>query len=903
MNSNSNQEAALQGFISDEENTMNSYTAASVYVLLEKLATNKKLSQEQANSYINGFTVALQKYQHELEIDDEELAKILTVIEKRLAENIDQYDTAGYYEAYEIMPGHIFYRFKELALTLKTVFALVCRAMFSPNDPYGVDDKVWQDGLADRVKVLYLCWEKISEEDSRADSHNICHQGVRHMLALTLYKFNPLADDLIIMNLDCFLEMKAAEFLVMLFNFKKPLEQFKCIIDIIQKKLVFNSEDLQLREEALKVYLYQVCGQRGMNMNATVGRGGSTDNKIAIKNAINNALQRKDFFETIPEIALHVHHLRSLQQLSNNFDTHDQITKQAVIKQADIMLVKCQTFTDLRDNGLVTLIEVNEIEKYLRTFLFIASYYQQDPDEQQFNQEVEDIIAKIISYYADFASGKISNTAPFTQKQQLGFKTRIEKFKAENSINDITSFFALFNNAIYDPRVRFELVQAIAAKQQSILLDDNEYLIQELLQNREAAIVSFCPYQVNRILLHAILCPLIEWSENFSSCFALVLNFLKQSPPGNSTTSDSQLTVYPAELLNVLEALDLKHGDIKNINTIPALSLLLQLLPEQNQLLILEHIKQNGCLSRIIGNIADFVCLIRYLPEQNQLSCMQQLGGGVYIKPMISTAEDLADLVRYLPEQTQLVLMQQLGGIAYVKTMIKDMTDLGQLIGYLPEQKQFEFIKQLGGNDYIKSMINTAADLGGLVKYSPEQNRLAIIQQLGGSAYVQTIVKNAPDLGWLIRYLPAQEQLPFIQQLDSSACVKIMIKEMSDLSWLIRYLAEPNRLAFIQYLGGGDYIKQMSMGSFFCELLTYLPKQDQSTLVKSMINTVADLCRLVKYLPESNRLAFIQQLGGSDYIKQIGMDGLDDLFASLPTRDQLKLKQELDQEVVQNILK
>jgi len=246
----------IQDFINDKENTMDAYIMGSVCTLL--LDLDKILTSEtRINSSADMFAAVLNEHKEELGITESKYKQITTFIKEKLSEPLSSVDNLFFYENGK----------KQIALTmsLKKVFALVCGEMFANIDPYkrADDGEEWKSGLKDRVKVLYSCWEELYKDFAKGSSR--CHQGVRHVLALALYGFNPLADDLIIMHFASFLEKKAAEYLVKVFKQKDPIWQVQYIVNIIQGKASDELDNQAELTSQLKKYLIASCAERGVN--------------------------------------------------------------------------------------------------------------------------------------------------------------------------------------------------------------------------------------------------------------------------------------------------------------------------------------------------------------------------------------------------------------------------------------------------------------------------------------------------------------------------------------------------------------------------------------------------------------------------------------------------------------
>ena len=164
-------------------------------------------------------------------------------------------------------------------------------------------------------------------------------------------------------------------------------------------------------------------------------------------------------------------------------------------------------------------------------------------------------------------------------------KIELGQFKQNYFIDDVINFFALFNGTEDNSR-KFELSQDIAKKAANIVFKDDNELFAELLQHKAAEAIELTPYQINRILLHAILAE--SWSEDFTRFFELILDFLSKLSSGNHQSINLQQTSYPVELINDLKMLAKYQAGEYLGNNDKHLGLLLQLLPINRQLLLIK---------------------------------------------------------------------------------------------------------------------------------------------------------------------------------------------------------------------------------------------------------------------------------------------------------------------------
>lgn len=724
---------AVEKFINDLKDIENNFTDASVCMLLLKLTKRYKLN-ETDKIYPNIFEPLLIKYRKKLEIEEKECLELIEFMHKKLTEGTNKINIGTYYQ--DSAP-------KVLSLSLKQVSDLVCTVMFSADD---LDEMAIQD----KVKALYLYWKDLHKAAAKNQPYR--HQDVCRTLVLTLCGFDPLADDTIIEHFESFLEKKAAEYLVKIFKQKNSAQQIKYILDVVNKNTVAKLDSQSNLELGLKQYLAVACAERGVNATDKLTQD-------VINFVVNNILNKKDFFETIPEIKLYIHYLHKLRELLLSNDKGN-----LVIAKARQIFKECTTLSDLKNKGLFALLEMNETIEYLKESLFIISCYKKIPEAIELDKIINEKLYQITKDCNAFVVNSDTETEHLLiveQKQIFNLKTRIEKFKNTTINSDINNFFALFNSTPYISE-KSKIAQAIAAKKQFIIFDNDKILMQEFNKDRNNESTFLSPYQINRILLHAILSPIDKpWSEYFSHCFDSVLDFLQKLATDSVNEGSLKSSSYPTKLLDVLKALSPKLGGTKNIKDIRDLSRLLQLLPEYNQAVL-----------------------------------VQQLGIE-YIKNIVVDADGLSRLLAPLSEQNQIITMAQLD-TEYVKKIVVDIKSLCSLFGCLLGQNWMMLVNNLD-KEYIKELSKNAQGLCALLKHLPEQERSMFICQLGeGSAmYLKNIAKKETDVIDILKQISKSDRLKFITLRGGLECVKDLFGDNKErLQSLLNLLSEEEQLEF-----------------------------------------------------------------------------------------------------------
>lgn len=662
---NSDKRNLVGEFAEQAENTMNAYTVASVCKLISELA---KIPLSKKDNNIDFIIAKLASVLEQYAKDDPELKEWKAVIEfikSRLDESTNKFDNGTYYDSEQ-------QQMCSIKLSLKEVFALVCREIFSKDDPWHNDDdgEAWKEGLKDRIKILYACFLDLRQDDFKG--HLRCHKGAQHELAMVLCGIHPLADNIII-HFPSFLHKKAAEYLIDIFKQKNLAEQFKFVRNVIYDEVVV------LDDRGLESYLKNVCAECGLDITNSI-----------IKQEINTVLISKQnilFIDNIPNIAIHIYHLRELKDFLDSY--YDDKVKNSAIIIAKKILQECESFADLQNSGLIDLLAADEIIKNIQEFQPFLSYCE--PEERDgIKVEISKIEQQIVEYYENFASNRHMQFS--TQRHVEEFKNKLSMLEKKIRTYDVVNFFKLLNN-IHDTKSILQLRESIEAKKQLIIFTDDEDLIRVFSVRDKHDNMVLSSYDVNRVLLHAILVPLDSWSRVFSVNLALTLEFLKKLKTKNIITNDLQKSSYPKQLLDLLQALDAEFTSTQ-IDNVQDLGKLLQLLAQQNQVIILQRLADT--LDSIICDITDLEALLCQLLEQDRLAVLEQLGGAL-LAAIIQKADNLSVVLDLLSEQNKPLFIIQLIGEGCIEEICKDKEELAGVLDAstkLSEQDKLEILEE-----------------------------------------------------------------------------------------------------------------------------------------------------------------------------------------------------------------
>lgn len=221
-----------------------------------------------------------------------------------------------------------------------------------------------------------------------------------------------------------------------------------------------------------------------------------------------------------------------------------------------------------------------------------------------------------------------------TISQTITVDQRIKEIKKDAMVDDIGSFFsswfyaieenimlaknlyALLLNPNFQEKIRWsdEAIQAFQA---------NNSLVEE-----GQTILSITPYQINRILLHAFLVDVKEWSACFETMLLGVVPFIKHVSDDDFVAFSLKKSSYPVSLIQSLEhlqALRHHHNNPETEKPVRAFSKDWFLLPHH------------------VSSVEDWMILSKFLKEADHERLYQHLSWR--LKPwLLNKAQDIASI-------------------------------------------------------------------------------------------------------------------------------------------------------------------------------------------------------------------------------------------------------------------
>lgn len=809
------------------ENTMNYYIISSAAILLAKL----RIKYSQATRALNMCQSLEAKGEH---VQLVYLEKMRDAIKANPDHNQDK---PGCQEVYDFMAR----KFQEAASSnldeysytdeygkKQAVNMLICEVflyvylelMSGLTSEADIDQS---KTIQNRYEHLYLCCKGLLKGELAPDrEQGRCHTGVRHELVMALCGYSKLADEILItVPLEVFLEQKASAFIVELFQKKTSSEQMQYILGSIACSSASSGFLDEVSPEQLKKCLTNACINSGINLDYA---------QTAINSVLSGFKKNKDFFLASPEISQQVYFFNDLDMLVK------QQTTEAL--KAQEIFAECKTYADVMDKGLIALLETNKIEKYLQEILPIIKYY---PNEARLMGEAQKYLQLISDYKENFITSKLSasdfNQAMTEHQEAVGeLKKQIEEFKSAYACSDVAEFFALYNSAS-TANNKGERRQKITDKLY-LIFENDESFIQEFFKFTIANEVSLSPFQINRILLHAIMMPLNkQWSENFRECFGAVLKFLeKLGSNSEANVAELRKTSYPDRLLFLLKVLS---GD-KHIGSSDDLGQLLCLLPPYNQRMILQRLSENHELLDILSGEADICCFLEEIPDCDKLSTLETLANELH--EIFSNSKNIRELLKQLPSSDQLSFWEILNRKGYLNSIIKNPKDAGFLLNAVPIECRLAFIEYLRSNADIKAIIDDRNNIKLILRSLSPSDQKHLIESLRLS--IDDLVSTGFELADYLELAPKAERLAVLARMLDANKLNTMPELGTILDSIFSKLAEQDQVMFLELLEQNNALKDILKNipseynkhkeHYFYKFLTTLPQYKRLEVIRKI---------------------------------------------------------------------
>ena len=340
-------------------------------------------------------------------------------------------------------------------------------------------------------------------------------------------------------------------------------------------------------------------------------------------------------------------------------------------------------------------------------------------------------------------------------------------------------------------------------------------------------------------------------------------------------------------------------------------------LPEEERLPHLEKRKDEWLNS--INTHSDFISLLRCLPiyweyteyedRYRDYVAFVNLVGKDKLVTLVKNARDLESIFPYLSIGEHLPFLQS-SGDAW-PDWIRTYSDFDNVIKYLEGADQKEdritFLKLLGEDKLIMLVESDINDLSKILCFVPEEERLLFLDRLLKEDKLSRL--NINNLSDILFLLPGEDRLPFLHS-SRDIWSKLIVNDKNFIQ-IIRCLRPKEYVAFLELLGKDKLI--MLVNNNYHSLVNILDSLElgrikESLPLKSQVmflelvgkDKLAELVesdvylkRILSYLPEEERLLFLQKLIEENKLPWSDTYSLTGILDRLPEKDRLLFLQSI----------
>lgn len=359
--------------------------------------------------------------------------------------------------------------------------------------------------------------------DSR--THKVCHTGQRHNITLTLNMVYPEA--YFIEDLEAFIINHTKAFVHNWLEENLTSEEyFNLYKETIRQKVAREQPDTageigeapdaadSLYEQQLKRIKRESGEALQQHLRKILRYHGLKTNEGYVKNKIDGQVQHLEYIElpSIPE--QHLIQEALLYQLN-----HGNKNLRQSFRHARQLFDSLKSFADPNFARLAKFNEYirlqTKVDSLLRMTFIGAS-------EGEFKHLLETTVERLEVFFENFDTH--DDLSELTAEIDR-FSDQIDRHTFSANKSFIENFFATYN-PLKSRRKRGDLWQRLKRTKNNVVLSDDELTKFLTTNTDEKGITAISPYEINRILLHAHLQPINEWSSIFFQCFSAVLEFI-----------------------------------------------------------------------------------------------------------------------------------------------------------------------------------------------------------------------------------------------------------------------------------------------------------------------------------------------------------------------------------------
>lgn len=441
------------------------------------------------------------------------------------------------------------------------------------------------------------------------------------------------------------------------------------------------------------------------------------------------------------------------------------------------------------------------------------------------------------------------------------FITKTNKFLRDAHIPWIENFFAMYHSASNDLSVQNKLYAQWFSLYELGKVEATDEWLEKICQRSEQSeagiIVSMGPYEVNRVVMHALFTSPKKWSVLFAEMFALVLKQLNGEEFEGSLTRQFRDNSYPEDFrvqLGFIKALRDQHSlgtetkstqaqedvsyPVGKLPVFPMLywakdhSAIVFILSKSFKLAPDQHarvIESIGGIKQIQANISDgnqLVSILGYWNFEQRGNFLTSLDRS-WFQEIVQNTNQLYTISRFLNPEHQETFLALLGS-ARLQIIIENGMLLQSTLRGLNMQQRGHLLTLLGA-DHLKLII-TNGDQFHLILDCLNVEHLGNLLTMLGCEWFKGIIQNADHFNLVLTWLKPGQHGNLLTLLGSEY-LRIIIKDANQFKAILEHVNAEQYGNFLTLLGGEHLRIIIQDANQFSSIIWYLGPEQQGTLL------------------------------------------------------------------------